>query len=181
MLSLSFQGLFRRFRAVPLLVLLVVAAAGCSGTNDSIGALAPVDLVVVDKGARTLVLMSDGATVRRYRVALGRAPVGPKRYEGDGRTPEGLYHIDGRNPNSRYHLSLHISYPSESDIVLAAARGRAAGSDIMIHGLPNGVTAEAAALHPDLDWTDGCIALTNREMEEVWSLVADGTPILITP
>lgn len=154
---------------------------GCAQTNDSAAPVAPVDLIVVDKSERVLVLFDEDVPIRRYRIALGRQPVGAKRYEGDGRTPEGLYRIDGRNPNSRFHLSLHISYPSVSDTRAARFVGFEPGQDIMIHGLPNGISETEASRHPAHDWTDGCIALTNREIEEVWHLVGDGTPILIRP
>lgn len=122
-----------------------------------------------------MLLLAGEAVVRTYRVALGREPVGHKRQEGDGRTPEGRYAIDRRNPNSRYHLALHISYPNEADVARAREGGVDPGGDIMIHGLKAGVT------HPDSDWTLGCIAVTDAEMDEIWDLVADGTPIEIVP
>lgn len=105
---------------------------------------------------------------------------GPKRQEGDERTPEGLYRIDWRNPNSVAHLSLHISYPDAEDRARAGAAGVAPGGSIMIHGLPNG-WGFLGALHRRLDWTDGCIGVTNAEMREIWALVPDGTPIRIAP
>ena len=107
--------------------------------------------------------------VRTYRIALGRDPLGHKQREGDGRTPEGRYTIDRRNPNSKYHLALHISYPGPADL------GADPGGDIMIHGLKPGVD------HPASDWTQGCIAVTDSEMDEIWEMVADGTPIEILP
>jgi murein L,D-transpeptidase YafK len=133
-----------------------------------------IDRVVAHKSQRMMHLLSGESVVRSYRVALGRDPVGHKEREGDGRTPEGRYTIDRRNPNSKYHLSLHISYPSPADVERARSLGVDPGGDIMIHGLKAGVD------HPS-DWTQGCIAVTNAEMEEIWGMVADGTPIEILP
>lgn len=134
-----------------------------------------VDRVVVNKGRREMLLLSGESVLRSYRIALGREPLGHKHREGDGRTPEGRYIIDRRNPRSNYHLSLHISYPDEADRARAEATGVSPGGDIMIHGLKPGVD------HPAADWTIGCIAVTNAEIEEIWDLVADGTPIDINP
>jgi murein L,D-transpeptidase YafK len=132
-----------------------------------------VDRVVVRKAARELLLLSGESVVRSYRVALGRSPEGHKEREGDGRTPEGRYTIDRRNPKSKYHLSLHISYPNEADTERARAGGVDPGCDIMIHGVKPGID------HPASDWTQGCIAVSDAEMDELWELVADGTPIEI--
>ena len=121
-----------------------------------------------------MLLLSGESVVRSYRVALGRDPLGHKQQEGDGRTPEGTYTIDRRNPKSKYHLSLRISYPNEADRARAESAGVSPGGDIMIHGLKPGVP------HPE-DWTQGCIAVTNAEMEEVWEMVADGTAVEINP
>jgi murein L,D-transpeptidase YafK len=131
-----------------------------------------VDLVVVSKSRREMLLLRGESVLRRYRIALGRNPVGPKTREGDGCTPEGRYTIDRRNPRSAYHLSLHISYPSAADRERAQAEGVDPGCDIMIHGLPNGDTTVREG-----DWTQGCIAVANEDMDEIWELVADGTPI----
>lgn len=138
----------------------------------------PADFVLVDKSDRRLELWRGGEIIRSYRVALGGNPEGPKRAEGDQRTPEGDYVIDYRNPNSRYHLSLHINYPSAADLLESAQLGVPPGGDIFIHGLPNGWPAAVA---PKVDWTLGCIALDNAEIAEIWSLVPDGTPIRILP
>lgn len=138
---------------------------------------AGVDLVVVDKSARTLTLYAGGQPLTTYRgIQLGN-PVGPKRFQGDRRTPEGRYVLDYRNPQSAYHLSLHISYPAADDTAYARSRGRAAGGEIFIHGQPNWMGADRA---PG-DWTDGCIALSDAEMDELWAEVSDGTPIEIDP
>jgi murein L,D-transpeptidase YafK len=138
------------------------------------------DMIVVNKSARLMHLLHGRQIIRTYRIALGGNPSGHKQYQGDERTPEGVYLIDGRNPNSDFHLSLHISYPRSVDNWYAAAQGNDAGSMIMIHGLPNGWTA-AEVGHPSEDWTNGCIAVTNEEIEEIWSLVDDGTTIRIFP
>jgi murein L,D-transpeptidase YafK len=138
------------------------------------------DLVEVFKGERRLELKRQGRTLRRYRVALGFAPEGPKRREGDGRTPEGAYAIDGRNPRSAFHLSLRVSYPDSADTARAAAEGVPPGGDIFIHGLPNG-PRKFFVRHPRSDWTVGCVAVTDREIREIWSLVPTGARIVIHP
>ena len=138
------------------------------------------DMVLLYKGRRTLYLMRDGEVLRSYSVALGRNPFGHKNQEGDGRTPEGGYLIDWRNPNSDFHLSLHISYPRPQDYRQARDAGVDPGGAIMIHGLPNGRTADEVG-HPRFDWTNGCIAVSNEEIEEIWELVEDGTAIFILP
>ena len=155
--------------------LLLVLAASASAQTPA----APVDLVRVDKSERTLTLYAEDVPVRRYPgIQLGDEPVGPKRFQGDERTPEGRYTIDYGNPNSAYHLSLHISYPDAADRSYARARGRSPGGDIFIHGQPNDWPAGTRVAG---DWTDGCIALSNAEIEELWSLVGDGSAIEIVP
>lgn len=143
-------------------------------------AVAGPDFLLIEKGRRTLTLYEAGKPIRSYRVALGFQPEGPKQEEGDGRTPEGLYVIDYRNEQSRFHRSLHISYPNESDRRRAEARGVSPGGEIMIHGLPEG-WGWLGIFHRELDWTDGCIAVTNEEMDEIWARVSEGTPIEIRP
>ncbi|MBU3993125.1 MAG: L,D-transpeptidase family protein [Alphaproteobacteria bacterium] len=157
--------------AAPVLLVLV-GAAGADIPGPE------VDFVHVHKAARTLELYAGGRLVRRIeQIQLGDAPVGPKRFEGDERTPEGRYTIDYGNENSAYHLSLHISYPDARDQAIAARHGRSPGGAIFIHGQPNSLRNGRI---PG-DWTDGCIALSNQEIEELWSLVPDGTPIEIAP
>jgi murein L,D-transpeptidase YafK len=138
------------------------------------------DSIVVLKSERKLFLLHQGRPLREYRIALGGDPVGTKREEGDQRTPEGRYVIDYRNDHSAYHLALHISYPDENDRLQAAARGVNPGGLIMIHG-----TGSSDPLidrwHRLLDWTHGCIAVTNEEIEQIWRAVPDGTPIEIRP
>jgi murein L,D-transpeptidase YafK len=138
------------------------------------------DRIVVNKSKREMLLLRDGKTVRRYRIGLGQSPIGPKEREGDSKTPEGLYTISGRNPASAYHLSLRISYPSAADIERAHKAGEDPGGDIMIHGLPNG-EPKSRKHGPMTDWTVGCIAVTDEEIEEIWRMVPDGTPIQINP
>jgi len=138
------------------------------------------DLIKVDKTARTLTLFRGADLIKTYQVSLGPAPQGHKSQEGDGRTPEGRYTIDSKNGRSRFHLALHISYPDANDRATAQRRGVSRGRDIMIHGLPNGL-GWVERLHLKRDWTDGCVAVTNREMDEIWSHVATGTAVEILP
>ncbi|MDX8531062.1 L,D-transpeptidase family protein [Mesorhizobium sp. VK25A] len=137
-----------------------------------------IDLVRVEKSRRQLQLISGDKVLRSYSIALGGRPVGHKRQEGDERTPEGRYVLDWRNPNSVAHRSIHISYPNVDDTAAAKARGVDPGGFIMIHGQPNGFGWLGRLLQM-VDWTDGCIAVTNADMDEIWTMVADGTPIEI--
>jgi murein L,D-transpeptidase YafK len=139
-----------------------------------------IDRIVVEKSAKRLSIFRDGNQIKSYRIALGRNPVGAKQEEGDMKTPEGIYRIDSRNAQSSFHLALHVSYPSEEDNQRAAARGVSAGSDIMIHGIQNG-HGWIGAFHRLKDWTAGCIALTDEEIEELWRVTPDGTTIEIRP
>ena len=139
-----------------------------------------IDRVVVEKAARKLSIFRDGRRLKSYRVALGRSPIGPKEKEGDMKTPEGIYKIDSRNAQSSFHLALHISYPSNDDNTRAAERGVSAGFDIMIHGIRNGL-GWMGAFYRRNDWTAGCIALTDEEIEELWRITPDGTTIEIRP
>lgn len=138
------------------------------------------DLVEVFKGARRLELKRGATILRSYRVALGFSPQGPKEREGDGRTPEGDYCIDARNPRSAFHLSLRISYPDAADAARAAKLGVSVGGDIYIHGLPNGLRKLFVG-HPRNDWTTGCIAVSDAEIREIWSLVPTGVSVRIHP
>lgn len=141
---------------------------------------ARADRIVVHKSERRLTVWRDGALLKSYRVALGTAEPGHKERSGDRKTPEGLYRISGRNPKSCCHLSLRISYPEPSDVAAAKARGDDPGGNIMIHGLPND-WRNIGRFHRFFDWTHGCIAVTNGEMDELWRAVPDGTPIEIVP
>jgi hypothetical protein len=138
------------------------------------------DSIVIEKSRRTMTLYRQGTPVRIYFVALGQNPVGKKMSQGDNRTPEGLYYIEGHNPGSKYHLSLKISYPNEQDEAEAHARGLSTGGDIMIHGLPRGFE-NVGAEHRNRDWTNGCVAVTNAEIEEIWSAIPDGAAVYIKP
>ena len=138
------------------------------------------DRVVVLKKERTLELFSQGKVIKTYKVALGGDPSGPKTRQGDHKTPEGIYILDSRNAHSQFYKSIHISYPSEHDRALARKNGVSPGGDIFVHGLPNGFGAIGAA-HRLKDWTDGCIAVTNEEIDEIWKAVPDGTQIEIKP
>jgi murein L,D-transpeptidase YafK len=139
-----------------------------------------VERILIEKKARRLTLLHGQQRIACYSVSLGRHPVGKKAQEGDGRTPEGLYTIDRRKLRSSYHRALHISYPNHEDRVQARSRGVSPGGDIMIHGLPNGMGHFGKA-HLARDWTDGCIAVTDEEIEEIWKLVEDGTKVEIVP
>lgn len=138
------------------------------------------DSVVVEKSQHRLSLYRQGSLVRSYLVALGQQPVGDKERRGDMRTPEGVFRIEARNGASRYHRALRISYPDAAHLARARALGVSPGGDIMIHGLP-ARQAWVGAAHRDFDWTEGCIALTNQEIDEIWSAVPVGTPIEIKP
>ena len=139
-----------------------------------------IDRILVEKSARRLSVFRNGDPVKVYRIALGRNPLGAKQEEGDMKTPEGIYHVDGRNPESSFHLALHISYPSDEDRKRASARDVSAGFDIMIHGIQNG-RGWIGAFHRWEDWTAGCIAVTDEEIEELWRVTPDGTAIEIRP
>lgn len=139
-----------------------------------------IDRILVEKSARRLSIFQKANQIKSYRIALGRNPLGAKQEEGDMKTPEGIYKIDGRNPQSNFHLALHISYPSDEDDKRAAARGVPPGFDIMIHGIQNG-RGWIGAFHRWNDWTAGCIAVTDEEIEELWRVTPDGTTIEIRP
>lgn len=155
-----------------------LSPAAVIGGGGGGGPAAMADSVVIEKAARRLTLFHLGRPIRTYKVALGKNPVGDKISAGDHRTPEGVFSIDSRNPQSHYHLSLHISYPDARHKAKAAALGVAPGENIMIHGLPPARRA-VGARHRSSDWTFGCVALTDEEMEEIWSAVPNGTPVEI--
>lgn len=157
---------------------LIVGLAACAPSKFKTYSGPPVTQVVVHKADRQMFLMSGNTVLKAYRIGLGNEPIGHKQFEGDGKTPEGLYYIDRRNPDSRYYLSIGVSYPNPQDSALAASAGRSAGSDIFIHGQgPEG----RALSKQQQDWTAGCIAVTDDEVEDIYAMVRDGTPILITP
>ncbi|MEP3420404.1 MAG: L,D-transpeptidase family protein [Erythrobacter sp.] len=145
--------------------------------RDTLGQPLVADYLVIDKSERLLIAYQGGRPIRAYRgLQFGDAPAGHKRFQGDERTPEGVYTIDTRNPRSSFHLSLRISYPNRQDRAFAEHYGRSPGGDIFIHGQPTGRPGRMRG-----DWTDGCVALTNAQIEELWQIVPDGTPIEIRP
>jgi len=162
------------------LLLLSLVLVGCASKPPERLA---ADQVVVKKSERKLMLMNDGRVIREYRIALGDAPRGHKMRQGDERTPEGDYILDWRNPRSSFYKSIHVSYPNDRDRMFARAMGVDPGGMIMIHGLPNYLPPNAVkhANYNRRDWTDGCIAVDNHEMDEIWQAVRDGTPIRILP
>lgn len=176
----------RALWVIAVMVAIPVAAFGYTkaqrsnhGTPPEMAADADrADRIIVDKPARRLQLLRDGAVIGEYQISLGAAPDGHKTREGDEKTPEGEYMIDWRNARSVAHLSLHISYPNAADADAASARGESPGGAIMIHGMLNG-WGWLGGLHRRWDWTNGCIAMTNAEMRDIWSRVPDGTPIEI--
>ena len=155
---------------------LLAGLAGCSKFRTYTGP--EVTKIYVFKGDRVMHLMSGPDTLRSYDIALGFAPVGDKKIEGDGKTPEGTYLIDRRNPNSSYHLSVGVSYPDANDLAEAIALGKRPGGDIFIHGRGEGWKKLGRRKG---DWTAGCIAVTDREIEEIYAMVRTGTPITIYP
>jgi murein L,D-transpeptidase YafK len=163
-----------RLRSVYLPIALL--ALYCSAAANTLQA----DKIVIVKSTRTMTLLSGEKILKTYKVALGTVPVGPKRVEGDHKTPEGNYTIDSRNPQSQFHMALHISYPSAADQQKARKLGARPGGAIMIHGLAKSF-AYLGPLHRQTDWTDGCVAVTNAEIEEIWKLVPVGTKVEIRP
>ena len=161
-------------------LLLALAAVGVWANAPTPAVAGTASRVVVDKSDRALWLMDGDAVLARYPVALGARPDGHKRREGDERTPEGHYTLDRRNAHSAYHRSIHISYPDPADAADAHARGDDPGGMIMVHGMRNGLGWLGRA-HRLWDWTDGCVAVTDAEMDEIWDAVPDGTPIEIRP
>jgi murein L,D-transpeptidase YafK len=164
------------FRAAALSALLVVV--GCVQAPPPTPPMA--DRVIVNKSQRTLDLLRDGKVFATYPVALGRQPYGPKRQEGDGKTPEGLYRIDYKSMQSRYTRALHISYPDDNDRARAQATGVDPGGAIFVHGLP----PDYGPTDPPRwyrDWTEGCVAVGNAAIVKIWDAVPDGTPIEILP
>jgi murein L,D-transpeptidase YafK len=165
----------KKARLCPALFFLLLLPALASVPDSK-----KADKVLVFKHDHELRLLSGGKVFKTYKIALGGDPIGAKTQQGDHKTPEGTYLFDRRNANSKFHRALHISYPNAKDREQARKRGVPPGGDIMLHGLPNGYGAIGAA-HRLKDWTDGCIAVTNAEIDEIWALVPDGTPIEIRP
>lgn len=168
-----------KFRWTLLLLGGIVVVEGLLA-QTSFPASAKVDSVLVLKQKRVLRLLHGKDVVKEFRVALGSSPVGPKMQQGDHKTPEGFYVLDSRNPHSKYYKSLYISYPNAGQREAARKHGVSPGGDVFIHGLPNGYRGPSAA-HRFYDWTDGCIAVTDAEMDQIWNTVPNGTPIEIRP
>jgi murein L,D-transpeptidase YafK len=162
-----------RYLKVLAILAIVLAVTGC-GSKFKRYSGPEVTQVQVHKADRKMYLFHNDRVLKSYDVALGFAPDGHKQFEGDGKTPEGAYFISHKNPDSQFHLSLGISYPNEADIAFAEAEGKSPGGDIFIHGGPNTRVTQR-------DWTWGCVAVTDREMEVIYSMVKPGTPIFILP
>ena len=141
---------------------------------------AKIDKIVVYKSARELKVFQNGKELKTYRVALGPNPIGPKQFQGDGKTPEGTYRVDGKNPASAYHKNLGLSYPNATDRAFAAKHGGSPGGDIKIHGLGKWF-GHLGTYHYMYDWTAGCIAVTDEEIDEIYAATAVGTPVEIDP
>jgi murein L,D-transpeptidase YafK len=174
-----------RQRAICSMIGLILSALIMEHSSAVQGFAAPAnqpqaDKILILKSAHTMTLLSGDKVLKTYKIALGTAPVGAKQIEGDHKTPEGNYTIDAKNPQSQFHLSLHISYPSASDREKAAKMEARPGGAIMIHGLAKQF-AYLGPLHRQVDWTDGCVAVTNVEIEETWKLVPMGARVEIRP
>jgi murein L,D-transpeptidase YafK len=161
-------------------VLRSVIAAVCVLTATTLIAAQQADKVLIQKSARQLTLLRNGKPFRSYHVSLGSNPKGAKEREGDGRTPEGVYAIDSRNASSKFHLALHVSYPSAVDRIRAGRLRVSPGGEIMIHGTPNR-WRWLGFVFAHVDWTAGCIAVSDRDIEEIWKLVPNGTAVEIRP
>jgi murein L,D-transpeptidase YafK len=176
--SVDMLGKARIFISCLCLALLLLPAV--SRAESSPDVIRKADAVLIKKSERRLYLMKNGKAYRDFQIALGKDPLGAKLFEGDNRTPEGDYFLDWKNGNSLYYKSIHISYPNEEDLAFAEVVGNVAGGNIMIHGPP--MNPEYPAwLYAEFDWTDGCIAVTYEDMDEIWESVEEGTPIRILP
>ncbi len=166
---------------IRLFAISVLGLAGCCvAVGQTLPANAKADRVIVMKKERTLTLMSQGKVLKTYKVALGGDPVGAKTRQGDHKTPEGVYQLDRRNAQSQFYKSIHISYPDAKDTTRAKKLGVSPGGDVYVHVLPNGYKWLGAG-HRLRDWTDGCVAVTDEEIDEIWRVVPDGTVIEIRP
>lgn len=171
-------------RLFHLLSILLLATGYCAAQPlVNMDPLPPLkaDSVLVRKSEKTLYLLKDGKPMKRYHVVFGPRAKGPKLQEGDERTPEGSYTLDRKNPNSRFYKSIRVSYPNEADIARAQKYNVEPGGNIMIHGTKNTWNTKTAARAKNYNWTDGCIALSNSDMDELWEAIEVGTPITIQP
>jgi murein L,D-transpeptidase YafK len=176
------EGIIRTWgHRVPFIhVMLALLCFSACGKSRSLDEGIRADKIVIVKSTRTLNLMSGDRVIRTYRVALGRNPAGPKARQGDHKTPEGLYVVDAKENPSRFHLALHISYPNQLDRERAHEDNVNPGGDVEIHGIENGL-GWIGRLHRHVDWTDGCIAVTDSEIDEIWKVTAVGTKVEIRP
>lgn len=187
---LTQRSMLRRLVILSLIVCATSASAeaplsssAIATTSSQLGVdvgLPMADRVVVHKAERRLELLHKGEVLRSYKIALGLRPEGHKQFEGDFRTPEGTYRLVRRNPNSEYFLSIQISYPNETDIKRARRQGLSPGGAIMIHGQPN-IPTRSRDYYQSVDWTEGCIAVSNSDMVEIWLMTSTDTPIEIHP
>lgn len=166
--------------AIVSILLLALFASGGPRADTLSPHYEQADSLLIVKSERKLYLLKEGEVLRDFDIALGLMPEGPKQREGDFRTPEGLYYLDARNPNSDYFLSLHISYPNRQDVASARSQGVEPGGQIMIHGQPN-EPKYSESRYENWDWTDGCIAVSNSDMVDIWLMTEEGTPIEIRP
>ena len=172
------SGKITKLAVVAFFVLAASSLQALSANDPPLPPSVMADKVIVLKSYRRLLLMRGDEVLKTYIVSLGGNPVGPKMRQGDNKTPEGSYVLDRHNGNSQYHRSIHISYPNTDDLARAKKLGGSPGGELFIHGLPNDFHGHSEALG---DWTEGCIAVTNAEIDEIWRAVADGTPIEIKP
>lgn len=164
----------RAFLKVVFIVAALFALSTCGGSKFQVYNGETVTRVEVHKADRKMYLLHETKILKAYSIQLGGNPVGPKQFEGDSKTPEGAYFITHRNPRSAFHLSLGISYPNSANRAFALANGRSPGGDIFIHGENNRGSSDG-------DWTVGCIAVTDKQIEEIYAMVNPGTPIVIFP
>lgn len=171
----------RNIKKIVVVSIIVIIMCLCGTASfGNYGSGARVDRILVVKHEKAMYLLSGNKVVRKYNVALGRGDNKNKAKVKDGRTPEGSYHIVAKNPQSQFYKSLKISYPNKADIAMATFINKNPGDLIMIHGL-SPLTKKWGKDHYVIDWTRGCIAVTNQEMDEIWQMVSVGTPIDIKP
>ncbi len=182
------QRLFAMLRLMVFFVFLFSLVFACKsktkskplGKYQNLPLTENVDSIVIYKSKRQMKVYNQSALLKTYKVSLGPKPIGAKHFEGDGKTPEGMYHVDGKNPHSQYHKCLGVSYPSERDRIYARKAGKPTGGDIKIHGLPNGKGALSAIFKAE-DWTAGCIALDDQEIDELYLHTEVGIWVNILP
>jgi murein L,D-transpeptidase YafK len=178
----GFTKMGRYFSAAQLFLLITFAnlPGHAASSDDKLPPDVHATRVVVHKSTHTLTLFKNDQALKTYKVALGANPVAPKSQKGDHKTPEGLYVLDRRNEHSHFYKAIHISYPNADDRERARKLGVDPGGDVMVHGIQSGL-GWIGSMHRKYDWTDGCIAVTDEEMDEIWRAVPDGTPIEIDP